>query len=199
MILINKETGEIDPNFIFEDDIIGTLIKDFPDYIVYTDGTIFSIKRNIYLQPGLSKKGYLHVSLSNKNGRKTLKPHRLVAEHFIPNPNNYKEVDHKDRDKRNNDILNLRWVTRSDNTQNVGMRIDNKSGIKNIFYDKRGNRWIYQKKINCNRFSFSNKNKNICIWLKFAHYMLNKISILKTTNSEILPLYPIQTLSQQFH
>ena len=44
--------------------------------------------------------------------------HRLVALHFVDNPNNYTEVDHLDRDKENNNAENLRWCTRSDNNSN---------------------------------------------------------------------------------
>jgi len=44
--------------------------------------------------------------------------HRLVAETFIENPSDLPEVDHKDRDKSNNCVDNLRWVTRQENMEN---------------------------------------------------------------------------------
>jgi hypothetical protein len=44
--------------------------------------------------------------------------HRLVAEAFIPNPNNYPTVDHIDRNRQNNKVTNLRWCTLSDNMKN---------------------------------------------------------------------------------
>lgn len=62
--------------------------------------------------------GYEFLKL-NKNGEsKNYKIHRLVAEAFIPNPENKPEVDHIDTNKRNNIVENLRWVTRQENCDN---------------------------------------------------------------------------------
>ena len=57
---------------------------------------------------------YVQISL---NGR-TYRLHRILARHFIPNPNNLPEVDHVDRNPSNNSIDNLRWVSRSENARN---------------------------------------------------------------------------------
>ena len=63
------------------------------------------------------KSGYFHVNLSNNNEkiRKTLKVHRLVAQAFIPNLEEKLEVNHKDKNKLNNNIENLEWMTRKEN------------------------------------------------------------------------------------
>ena len=58
--------------------------------------------------------GYVIVSL---NGEQYYY-HRILAKHFIPNPENLQEVDHIDRDKKNNALENLRWVTRTENNSN---------------------------------------------------------------------------------
>ena len=58
--------------------------------------------------------GYVEIHL---NGR-TYKLHRILAKHFLPNPENLPEVDHIDRDKTNNSIENLRWTSRSENCRN---------------------------------------------------------------------------------
>lgn len=64
------------------------------------------------LSPYKLTKGYLGVSLSKSPGNsKTFKIHRLVAETFIPNPNNLPQVNHKDENKVNNCSWNLEWCT----------------------------------------------------------------------------------------
>lgn len=72
-------------------------------------------KTGLVLKPRISKHGYYYVNIYKNNNRKTVKNHRLVAEAFIPNPENKPEVNHKDGDKLNNKISNLEWVTSSEN------------------------------------------------------------------------------------
>lgn len=55
--------------------------------------------------------GYHFVALSKDNGYHNKLVHRLVAEAFIPNPNNYPCVNHKDGNKSNNSVSNLEWCT----------------------------------------------------------------------------------------
>ena len=63
----------------------------------------------------------VNISIKDKNG-KTIKQiryytHRLIAETLVKNPNNYLEIDHIDRDKKNNCVDNLRWVSRCENME----------------------------------------------------------------------------------
>ena len=67
------------------------------------------------------KYGYLKVSLYKNNKVKTYYVHRLVAEAFIPNPENLPEVNHKDENKLNNNAENLEWCDREYNC-NFGTR-----------------------------------------------------------------------------
>ena len=79
------------------------------------------------LNPGTDKDGYFKVGLSKNGEYKTCKVHRLVAQTFIPNPENLPEVNHKDEDKTNNFVFlnedgsinkeksNLEWKTHRDN------------------------------------------------------------------------------------
>lgn len=60
------------------------------------------------------KKGYLNFDFRRKGG-KTVKVHRLVAETFIPNPNNLPQINHKDGNKQNNCVKNLEWCDNSYN------------------------------------------------------------------------------------
>ena len=71
------------------------------------NGRILSIKN--------SKGDYLNIVLCHGNKRRSVKVHRLVAEAFIPNPDNKPEVNHKDGNKQNNRVGNLEWVTRAEN------------------------------------------------------------------------------------
>lgn len=61
------------------------------------------------------RNGYVYVTLSFGNTSKCFKTSRLVAKAFIPNPNNYEEVDHLNADKQNNSVSNLEWVTPEEN------------------------------------------------------------------------------------
>ena len=95
-------------------------IKGYPDYQVSNLGRIWNARTNHYLKPSKMKSGYYQVNLVAINGkRKKELVHRLVALTFIPNPNNYPEVEHKDRDRGNNTISNLAWVNRSMNNRNT--------------------------------------------------------------------------------
>jgi len=59
--------------------------------------------------------GYCTCVLNNNKTRKTYKVHRLVAQTFIDNPNNFTDVNHKDENKSNNRIDNLEWLTHKEN------------------------------------------------------------------------------------
>ena len=77
-----------------------------------------TIPREKILSPGHNLQGYLFVTLS-KNGKlsKHLSIHRLVAKHFIPNPNNYPVVNHINGIKTDNCVENLEWCTQKYNIQ----------------------------------------------------------------------------------
>ena len=67
------------------------------------------------LKPQKTNNGYLRVDLCKDGKLKHSKVHRLVAEAFIPNPNNLETVNHKDEVKTNNTVSNLEWMSRVDN------------------------------------------------------------------------------------
>ncbi len=67
------------------------------------------------LKPWNNMHGYCNVNLMKDGERKVFKVHRLVAEAFIPNPENKYAVNHKDGNKENNHYLNLEWCTKSEN------------------------------------------------------------------------------------
>ena len=108
-------------------------------YEVSNWGRVKSLKfgKEKILKPSKNKKGYLHVVLCKENILKNFLVHRLVAEAFIPNPNNYKEVNHKDEDKSNNIVTNLEWCDRKYN-QNYGT-INERLSKPVLQYDLEGN------------------------------------------------------------
>ena len=84
------------------------------EYQVSNLGRVKSFKNNKekLLKPFFTKtnqEGYLVVNLCQNNKRKIKLVHRLVAEAFIPNPNNFPFINHKDEDKTNNNVDNLEW------------------------------------------------------------------------------------------
>lgn len=92
-------------------------IKDFPDYYITDTGDVYSriTGRFIKMKLSLAKNGYLRVQVC-RNHKKYIKlVHRLVAETFIPNPENKCDVNHIDGNKQNNNVENLEWATRSEN------------------------------------------------------------------------------------
>ena len=82
-----------------------------------------NLSKNGILKPMKDNNGYLKVRLCNGEKSKTFNLHRLIAETFIPNLNNYKEVNHKNEIKTDNRVENLEWCDRKYN-QNYGTRTE---------------------------------------------------------------------------
>lgn len=88
------------------------------------------------------KNGYPFCWLYSKDGsRKMQYVHRLVSECFLENPNNYNYIDHIDRNRKNNNINNLRWCTQSTNLRN-------RANVKGYCYSKKNKRYYSSIKIN---------------------------------------------------
>lgn len=83
------------------------------------------------------KNGYLIATLSKNDNEKKCKVHRLVAQAFIPNPDNLPQVNHKDEDKTNNRVDNLEWCS-GDYNSNYGTRNERaaKSKINHPLFSK---------------------------------------------------------------
>ena len=88
------------------------------------------------LKPVLNRSGYYYIMLYNDNVRKIFSLHRLVAQAFIPNPENKPQVNHLDENKKNNCVDNLEWATAKENS-NYGSR-NERISRKILQYSKSG-------------------------------------------------------------
>lgn len=89
-------------------------IDGYPNYFISEDGKVWNSKKNLFLKHMINR-GYCQIILCRHSKHKTFKIHRLVALAFLPNPENKREVNHKDGNKENNHVSNLEWNTRSEN------------------------------------------------------------------------------------
>lgn len=89
-------------------------------------------KREQILKPNLKSDGYYETSLSKNSKPKWVRTHRLVAQAFIPNPENKPQINHKDGNKLNNCIENLEWVTNKENIDHaIAMGLEKLNGHEN--------------------------------------------------------------------
>ena len=99
--------------------------KEIPNtdglYLISEDGKVFSTRSNRILKNQQLGNGYWRIELNIDGKYERRFIHRLVAEAFIPNPNNYPCVNHKDENPSNNHVSNLEWCTHKYN-MNYGTR-----------------------------------------------------------------------------
>lgn len=91
------------------------MVANHEMYRVYEDGTIHSGKLDIVLTQRTNSNGYKIVTLDGEQ----LAVHHLVALHFLPNPYQHPQVNHKDGDKAHNHVSNLEWCSAAQNLQHA--------------------------------------------------------------------------------
>jgi len=123
--------------------------------IEYEDGRVYFYEGRL-IKPWIDSHGYYYVPLYKNNTRKTYRVHRLLALIYIPNPNNYPCVNHKDCNRQNNNLENLEWCTYEYNSQSLNT-------TRNFGY-------VYQR-----------KDREKCY---VARYILNKVLHLKYFKTE---------------
>jgi hypothetical protein len=101
-------------------------VKNYPErYFVSYSGfvrsrtVLYPFPRYKYLGQQKSVHGYKQVGLSKSGMQKTFGVHRIVAQTFIPNPNRYLCVNHKNGVKTDNSVNNLEWCTHSQNSRHA--------------------------------------------------------------------------------
>ena len=92
-------------------------------YEVDTNGVVFSMKKGTPMKPQIGRGGYPSVILRKGKSRNNMTIHRIVAETFIPNPDNLPEINHKDETRTNSRVDNLEWCTHKYNV-NYGTAIE---------------------------------------------------------------------------
>ena len=137
-------------------------------YQISNKGRVKSLKcgKERILRPGINIYGYMFVCLYHDNVKKCFKLHRLVAQAFIPNPENKPQVNHKDENKLNNCVNNLEWSTAKENS-NYGTRNERITGrpfICIIQYSKDGifiREWLGALEVE-RVLGINNRNINAC-------------------------------------
>ncbi len=124
-------------------------VKDFEGYYqISNKGNVRSLTRfdgirerkGQIIKPVLKYNGYLQVGLRKQGKRKYFGVHRLVAQHFISNPENKSQVNHIDCNKQNNNVSNLEWVTPKENSDHAHKNglIKMPKGKEHVNYGKYG-------------------------------------------------------------
>ena len=164
---------------VFED------VKGFPAYQVNRKGQIFSKKKKRLLNPYIDNRGYYNVELMKDKKRFHFQLHRLLAHQFIPNPEDKPCIDHINRDKTDNNLANLRWVTYQENNCNRSPS-ENKflPQFISYYHDKKTNKMYYRFKIWRQNFkimrSFNVDNYGLDDVLEYRTHVLydNNIEIM---------------------
>jgi hypothetical protein len=151
--------------------------KDFKhdnDYEININGEVRKKSNLKIYTPFKTTNGYMRVRIKNKG----YQVHKLIAEHFIDNPNNYNEINHIDGNKLNNNITNLEWSNRS-----LNMLHAIKNGLVNYNH-------IKGKKGHLHHRALLTEKQVIEIWMKLKNNesqnsIANSFNVNKNTISKI--------------
>ena len=148
-----------------------TNVVNFEDYEISNLGNLRKKANKKILTLRKDKDGYLRTNIYKDKIPKTVRIHRLVAEHFVENPENKRLVDHSDRNIENNHYTNLRWATHSENSFNSKINTRNTSGYKGISFITSRNKFQLTLNIdNTQMFMgyFDTKEEAVKVWNEHA-------------------------------
>ena len=145
-------------------------IKGYEGLYQITDNSeVISVRTGKVLKPWTNNKGYNCISLNKDGERKHMLLHRLMAEAFVPNPNNDPIVLHKDNDKLNTDPSNLVWGTYSENNAQAI-----RDGLNTV-----------PRPDNRKNFIITSGNNQDCIYPICIHGLENVIKVIEYGNTQI--------------
>jgi hypothetical protein len=125
-------------------------IEGFSNYSISNLGNIKN-QYDKYLKSNPNPKGYLSLALVNDDGeRKGFGVHRLLGLAFLEKIEGKGYVDHIDRNKQNNKLENLRWISNAGNIRNQSKKNGYSSKYKGVSFDKSKKKWSTKIKINYN-------------------------------------------------
>lgn len=115
-------------------------LKRNNNYSINENGEVRNDLKGNIKKPTLNKNnGYYYLDLYDGNKRVKVPVHRLVAEAFIPNPENKPTVDHKDGNRQNNSIENLRWASFSEQNSRFNTNGVRSQRVKAVHYTEERN------------------------------------------------------------
>jgi hypothetical protein len=130
-------------------DLLNELWKQLPEnttYLIYNKGRVKCYESFPKLRE--DKDGYLLLQCKYDGKLHQIRVGRLVCKLFIPNPNNYPVIDHIDKNRKNDDISNLRWVNNQMNAINRNIQSNNTSGYTGISFDFKSSQYYVHIKFN---------------------------------------------------
>ena len=140
-----------------------TDIPGFPFYQITPDGDVLDGVTGEFRPTYVAGPGYwmVHLKHYDEDGEvldtELVYVHRLLAATYLANPNNYRDVDHIDRNRLNNALSNLRWCPHRVNCENKGLYKNNTLKEANIYWDEPNDRYVCRIKRNGHRVSRSFK------------------------------------------